>query len=115
MCYKRPEVGDTSGSDATSRPWAQPAQRGEFMTSFAWKRMGRGLALCAALAGTAACGDGGDSGPFLIDSNFPGSEVTEANLAQDGRAFTNADESVDDIQVFWNVDGTAIVLAETES
>lgn len=89
-----------------------------------FRQMGIGAAAVLA-AGVLAVGCSDDSGDTIISGgslttdNFPGSQVAENNVADDGRAFSNQAQNVqgkDLFRVYRNVsNGTAIVLYETET
>jgi hypothetical protein len=67
------------------------------------------------------CSEDGDTiaggNPFLTDL-FPGSQIFENNVGDDGKAFTNQGQNADNgnAEIFWNVsDGTAIALYQLTS
>jgi hypothetical protein len=78
-------------------------------------RFGAAFFLFCAAIGLASCDDGGNTtiveGITLV-GNFPGTEITEYLVSDDGRAFNHSGAKVNKgIQVFWNAsNGHAIVL-----
>jgi len=85
--------------------------------------MGAAAVLAAGIL-AAGCSDdsGGDtiiSGGNFATDQYPGSQVVDSNVADDGKAFTNQAQSIqgnDEFKVFRNVsNGTAIVLYVTET
>ncbi|MEW6775659.1 MAG: hypothetical protein AB1405_05165 [Bdellovibrionota bacterium] len=77
------------------------------------------LALCAAALALILGACQGDTIILqnLAPSNFPGSSVLDTSVADDGLAFSNNGQvsSVNDFGVYWNVNGTAILLFQAQS
>jgi hypothetical protein len=85
------------------------------MKSASWKSLSLGALLFAGLALSGCNGDtinqvGG--GSLLLLGNFPGTQITQHFVSDDGRAFTHSSAKVNKgLQVFWNCsNGHAIVL-----
>lgn len=77
-------------------------------------------AVLAAGALAIGCSDDGDTivgGGTLTTDNYPGSQVQESNVADDGRAFTNQGQNAQGAaEIYWNVsNGTAIALYVLET
>lgn len=87
-----------------------------------FRNIGFGAAAVLAVGALAiGCSDDGDTiigGGTLTTDNFPGSQIQDSNVGDDGRAFTNQGQSQnnDDFEIFWNVtDGNAIAMFQLES
>lgn len=87
-----------------------------------FRNIGFGAAAVLAVGALAiGCSDDGDTiigGGILTTDNFPGSAIQDANVADDGRAFTAQGQDVfdDDLEIYFNVtNGNAIAVYETET
>lgn len=81
------------------------------------RRIGKSVLTLGCLAGLAACSSSA-SGPSLAPSDFPGSSVADAYLADDGLAFSDSGTvtGLGDVKVFRNVaNGDAIVTFQSDN
>lgn len=87
-----------------------------------FRNIGFGAAAVLAVGALAiGCSEDGDTivgGNALLTDLFPGNQIFENNVADDGKAFTNQGQDANNgnAEIFWNVsDGTAIALYQLQS